>query len=87
MVPNPVIEGPTLSLVVPIYNEAQVLNDFFSVVMPILDKTSLGYEVICVNDGSRDETLPRLYETGSLLSRTQLTNSFSPSTAAVWLLS
>ncbi len=62
MAPNPVIEGPTLSLVVPIYNEAQALNDFFAVVMPILDKTSLGYEVICVNDGSRDETLPRLYE-------------------------
>jgi len=62
MSPGPANERPVLSLVVPLYNEAQALNEFFKVVIPILDKTSEDYEVVCVNDGSRDETLERLRE-------------------------
>lgn len=60
MAPNPVIKGPALSIVVPMYNEAQVLENFFAVVVPILDGSAQDYEVICVNDGSQDETLPKL---------------------------
>ena len=62
MAPSPAKERPTLSLIVPLYDEAQALNEFFAVVIPILDKTSEEYEVICVNDGSQDETLPRLLQ-------------------------
>ena len=57
---SPANERPVLSLVVPLYNEAQALDEFFAVVIPILDKTSNDYEVVCVNDGSQDETLERL---------------------------
>ncbi|MGI9502387.1 MAG: glycosyltransferase family 2 protein, partial [Geminicoccaceae bacterium] len=57
---SPAKDRPTLSLIVPLYNEAQALDEFFAVVIPILGKTSEDYEVICVNDGSQDETLPRL---------------------------
>ena len=51
---------PDLSVVVPCYNEAEGLDAFFSRLLPALEKTGLGYEVICVNDGSEDETLARL---------------------------
>ncbi|MDC0335300.1 glycosyltransferase family 2 protein [Pseudodesulfovibrio sp.] len=49
-----------LSLVVPMYNEAKVIPHFFSRVRPVLD--SLGYdcEIICINDGSSDDTLSRI---------------------------
>lgn len=49
-----------LSLVVPMYNEEDVLKDFFARVLPILEKFIPDYEIICVNDGSRDRTLSAL---------------------------
>jgi glycosyltransferase involved in cell wall biosynthesis len=49
-----------ISLVVPMYNEEAALNLFFEAVLPVLDATSLSYEIICINDGSRDATLAGL---------------------------
>lgn len=47
----------SLSLVVPVYNEAEVVDSFFARVVPILEKLTPYYEIICVNDGSEDDTL------------------------------
>ena len=47
---------PTLSIVVPMYNEAEVLPAFFARLGAVLDGLGESYEVICVNDGSRDAT-------------------------------
>ena len=53
--------GVLLSLVVPMFDEAQVLGEFFSRCEAAL--RGLGdYEIVCVNDGSRDDTLARLLE-------------------------
>ena len=71
---SPTNERPVLSLVVPLYNEAQALDQFFAVVIPILDETSEDYEVICVNDGSRDETLARLRQIRQTNSRIKVIN-------------
>ena len=49
-----------LSLVVPMYNEAECVDEFFTSVIPVLDRVSSGYEIVCVNDGSTDDTLARL---------------------------
>ena len=49
-----------LSLVVPMYNEAAVLDAFFARVIPILEAVAPRYEVIGVDDGSTDGTLARL---------------------------
>lgn len=46
-----------LSVVVPCYNEQDVLQDFQSRLSHVLDQTALTYEIIYVNDGSRDNTL------------------------------
>lgn len=45
-----------LSLVVPMYNEAEALDRFFAAVLPVLEETTPAHEVVCVDDGSRDAT-------------------------------
>ena len=52
-----ITNAPDLSLVVPMYNEENVVQRFFETVRPILDGIGLPYEIVCVNDGSRDATL------------------------------
>lgn len=51
---------PTLSIVVPMYNEEEALNGFFSRVQRALQTVTPSYEIVCVNDGSRDLTLVKL---------------------------
>ncbi len=49
-----------LSIVVPVHNEAAVLDEFFARLMPVLARLGTTWEVICVNDGSTDDSLARL---------------------------
>lgn len=53
-------DPPDLSLVVPMYNEESAIDSFFKAVRPVLDQIGLTYEIVCVNDGSRDATLAAL---------------------------
>lgn len=52
--------GPELSIIVPMYNEEDGAAEFFNTVVPILEDVAPNYEIICVNDGSRDATLQAL---------------------------
>ena len=47
---------PTLSVVIPVYNEEAGLPALFARLYPALDALQLHYEVIFVNDGSRDRS-------------------------------
>lgn len=50
-----------LSLVVPFYNEEEMIETFFDATLPALESLDgLAFEVVCVNDGSRDATLDML---------------------------
>lgn len=49
-----------LSLVVPIHNESVGLDEFFARVRPVLDHLGCASEIICVDDGSSDDSLERL---------------------------
>ena len=49
--------GKTLSIVAPCFNEQEVLDLFFERIDAELAKLGVDYEVVCVNDGSRDHTL------------------------------
>jgi glycosyltransferase involved in cell wall biosynthesis len=49
-----------LSIVVPMYNEAETCQAFFERLLPIVGNITADYELICVNDGSRDRTLELL---------------------------
>lgn len=48
---------PMLSLIVPMYNEAQSIDLFMQRVLPVLHSLTENWEIICVDDGSRDHTL------------------------------
>ena len=47
---------PELSVVVPVYNEEAGLAQLFSRLYPALDALGTPYEVIFINDGSRDKS-------------------------------
>jgi glycosyltransferase involved in cell wall biosynthesis len=50
-----------LSLVVPFYNEEEMITTFFGRVIPELERIpGIRFEIVCVNDGSRDRTLEHL---------------------------
>jgi undecaprenyl-phosphate 4-deoxy-4-formamido-L-arabinose transferase len=47
---------PELSVVIPVYNEEQVLPALFARLYPALDALARSYEIVFVNDGSRDRS-------------------------------
>lgn len=47
---------PTLSIVVAAYNEEDVLHIFFERLQSVLGELGVTYEIVCINDGSRDRT-------------------------------
>lgn len=49
-----------LSIVVPCYNEQETVNLFYNEVIKVLKTMNMEYEIIFVNDGSRDNTLSEL---------------------------
>ena len=54
--------APVISLVVPMYNEARGMALLFERVMPVLSSITPDWDIVCVNDGSQDETLALLKE-------------------------
>ena len=53
---------PELSVVVPVYNEEAGLQHLYDRLYPALDQLNTAYEVIFVNDGSRDRSAALLRE-------------------------
>jgi glycosyltransferase involved in cell wall biosynthesis len=51
-----------LSVVVPVYNEEQNLDYLFERLISVLNRLNMTYEIVCVNDGSKDNTIERLIE-------------------------
>lgn len=58
--PTEMQDKPTVSLVVPFYNEGNGVNLFFERVVPILQALDVPFEIVCVDDGSKDDTLAYL---------------------------
>jgi undecaprenyl-phosphate 4-deoxy-4-formamido-L-arabinose transferase len=51
---------PRLSIVIPVFNEEAVLPTLFGRLYPALDALSVSYEIVFVNDGSRDKSVALL---------------------------
>jgi glycosyltransferase involved in cell wall biosynthesis len=51
---------PSLSVVVPVYNEEEVLPEFHRRLAAVLDGLAVPSEIVYVNDGSRDRTMALL---------------------------
>ncbi|GAB2510996.1 glycosyltransferase family 2 protein [Microbulbifer agarilyticus] len=50
-----------ISIVCPMYNESAGLEHYFKEITRHLDQLEYPYELICINDGSTDDTLAALY--------------------------
>lgn len=51
---------PLLSLVIPMYNEASGVGILFESLLPVLERITDAWEVVCINDGSQDATWEQL---------------------------
>jgi len=51
-----------ITVVIPVYNEARNLRPLLARLVPVMEKLSREYEIILVDDGSRDESLEILKE-------------------------
>lgn len=65
---------PTLSIVVPMYNEEDAMAGFFGRLQRALLTVTPSYEIVCVNDGSRDLTLARLRQAAAEDDRIKVVN-------------
>jgi len=55
-----IANNPEISLVVPCHNETENLPALYSRVKTVMEKTGKSWEMVCVNDGSKDDTLEQL---------------------------
>jgi len=63
-----------LSIVVPIYNESQGLQQFHDLLLSVVKKVTKSYEIIYVNDGSRDNSLDILHSFANKNKRIRIIN-------------
>ncbi len=50
------LSSPVVSVIIPVYNEEDVLQALFDRLYPVLDALGETYEIVFVNDGSRDRS-------------------------------
>jgi glycosyltransferase involved in cell wall biosynthesis len=65
---------PLLSLVVPVFNEAESIDIFLDAVEPYLDGAGLRFEIVFINDGSHDDSLAHLLDRGASDKRIKVVN-------------
>ena len=51
-----------ISIIIPLYNESGGIEHLFARLIPVLQRLKTSYEIICINDGSQDDTLEKLLE-------------------------
>lgn len=56
------IDEPEISVVVPFYNEELNIDYLFKRLISALNYLNMRYEIVCINDGSKDRTFQRLIE-------------------------
>ena len=56
------MSNPQVSIVIPVYNEQDGLDQLFAELYPVLDAMGRSYEVLFVDDGSRDRSAAILRE-------------------------
>ncbi|MDH7512814.1 MAG: glycosyltransferase family 2 protein [Clostridiales bacterium] len=78
------LEKVSLSIIIPVFNEAKNLPELFDELMPVLDKLGRSFEVIFIDDGSTDESwrvLQSLQQRRSTVRIIQLRKNFGQTAA------
>jgi len=57
-----VLTRPTLSLIIPMFNEQESVALFFEQAVSVLSSLEISYEMICIDDGSTDHTFALVLE-------------------------
>jgi len=65
---------PLVSLVVPVFNEEESIDLYLDTVPSLMERDGFRFEIVFVNDGSRDNTLARLLDRGALDRRLRIVN-------------
>lgn len=66
-----------LSLVVPCYNEEENIRDFYNAAKHVFDAEEYEYEIVFINDGSRDKTQEELEKVFNLHEASVVVETFS----------
>ena len=54
--------SPEISIVIPVYNEEESLPQLFKELYPVMENLHRSFEIIFINDGSRDKSFAMLYD-------------------------
>jgi len=65
---------PLISIIVPVFNEEESVDLFCDTLIPLLERGRLRFEIVFVNDGSRDGTFERLLLRGTDDARLRVVN-------------
>jgi polyisoprenyl-phosphate glycosyltransferase len=55
-------EAVEISVIIPFYNESSGIEYLFARLIPVLQQLNNNYEIVCINDGSTDDTFEKLVE-------------------------
>ena len=72
------------SIVVPCFNEEETIPAFYEAIILVMDKTKEKYEVIFVNDGSKDATAEILKNIASKDKRVKVINFDGSLLGEIW---
>jgi polyisoprenyl-phosphate glycosyltransferase len=53
-------EAVEISVIIPFYNESLGIEYLFARLIPVLQQLNNNYEIVCINDGSTDDTFAKL---------------------------
>lgn len=68
------LERPTLSVVAPVFNEEAILHELYRRLSEVLDGAGLDWELVLINDGSRDRSPEIMRELHAADSRVKVIN-------------
>ena len=67
-------KNPVFSVVVPMYNEQETVNELYKRLSGVMDQTEREWELVLVNDGSADKTAEKIKELSKKDKRVRLVN-------------